>query len=80
MRAVVDVDADVNAERVIIMSRLSGEVYHMFKLTDKVRSFIVPYHHTLNSTLMVGIVDDDGEYNCSFLDGVIAESVNVNAL
>lgn len=80
MRAVITVDADANAERVIIMSRQSGEVYHMFKLTDKVRRFTVPYYHALESTLIVGIVDDGGEYNCAFLDGVSAENVNVNVL
>ena len=79
MRALVTIDADPAAERVILMHRYTGEVYHVFKLVTPIYTFVVPYTHTLNNTLLVGILDDNAVYDCKFADGVRAENVNVNA-
>lgn len=79
MRALVTIDADVNAERVIVMHRVTGDVYHNFTLTSPNHAFVVPYNHAYNNTLLVGILDDGAVYNCKFADGIMAESVNVNA-
>lgn len=80
MRALVTIDADVTAERVIIMNRHSGEVYHNFKLVNPIHTFVVPYTHALNNTLLVGILDDNEVYDCIFADGKQANNVNVNAV
>lgn len=79
LRAQITVDADVNAERVIIMNRETSEVYYNFKLVNSIQTFVVPYPHILNNTLLIGILDDNAVYDCKFADGVMAESVNVNA-
>lgn len=80
IQAHVVVDADTNAERVLVMNRNTGEVYHLFKFgSAKTRTFRVPKGHELNDTLLVGVLDDDGQYNCAFADGRRADAVNVNA-
>lgn len=79
MRARVTVDADPAAERVILMHRDTGEVYHIFKLVTPVQTFTVPYIHVNSDTLLVGILDDNRTFDCKFADGVRAENVNVNA-
>lgn len=80
MRAVINVDADVDAERLMIMNRNTLEVYHLHTITNNIVVMVVPYPHTIEDTLLVGILDNDGQYNCKFLDGVRAESINVNAI
>lgn len=80
LRALVTIDADANAERVIIMDRQTSEVYHNLKLVTQIQTFVVPYHHVMNNTLLIGILDDNAAYDCKFADGIQAENVNVNAL
>ena len=80
MRALLSIDADVAAERVIVMNRDTGELYYNFKLTNSIHTFTVPYANTINRTLLIGILDDDHTYNCKFVDGVLADNVNVNAI
>lgn len=80
LRAIISVDADIDAERILILNRDTGDLYHSFKRALAVHVFVVPYQHTTNDTLLVGILDDDRVYNCKFVDGVRAESVNVNAI
>lgn len=80
MRAIVKLDCDIDAERVILMHRNTCEVYYNFKLSTTTPAFVVPYSHALNNTLLIGILDDNAVYNCSFADGIQAENVNVNAV
>ena len=80
MRALITIDADADAERVIVMDRDTGDIYHNFKLVTPIHTFVVPYYYTLNNTLLVGILDDNAVYDCKFVDGVQAENVNVNAV
>ncbi|MBU1393697.1 MAG: hypothetical protein KJ856_14040 [Gammaproteobacteria bacterium] len=80
MQARVTVDTDTDAERVILMHRNTGDLYHMFKVVSPVTSFTVPYSHAVNDTLLVGILDDNHVYNCKFVDGVRAENINANAI
>lgn len=75
-QCVITVDADIDAERVIIMHRDTGDVYYNFKLVDSIRTFVVPKDHSFNNTLLVGIFDDNAVYDCKFVDGVRAENVN----
>lgn len=75
-RCVITIDADVDAERVIIMHRNTGDIYYNFKLVDSIRTFVVPKHHSFNNTLLVGILDDNAVYDCKFVDGVRAKNAN----
>lgn len=77
----VQLDFDTNAERVIILDRTScDKIYHRFVPKAPVLKILVPVHYTISNTLMIGIIDDSGEYNCSFLDGVKAELVDANTV
>ncbi|MGL5024858.1 MAG: hypothetical protein ACRC6P_02665 [Shewanella oncorhynchi] len=80
IQAQVTVDVDPAAERVILMHRDTGDVYHIFKMVSPVATFTVPFIHATTDALLVGILDDNRTYNCKFVDGVRAESINVNAL
>lgn len=80
MQARVTIDVDIDAERVVLMHRDTGDLYYMFKLVNPIASFIVPYNHALNDTLLIGILDDNHVYNCKFVDGVRAENINANAI
>ena len=76
-QAVVNVDADVDTSRVLIIDRLSGVAYQNYKLkNNKVLGFIVPSHHAASNTLLVGILDDTGNFDASFVDGVKAELID----
>uniref|UniRef100_UPI00404795BD hypothetical protein n=1 Tax=Shewanella baltica TaxID=62322 RepID=UPI00404795BD len=78
-QAIVSVDADLDAERILILNRNSGYVYHNFKFEiNKNMMFIVPNEHLVNSNILVGILDDDRTYNAKFVDGVQAELIDGN--
>lgn len=79
MQARVALDADISAERVIIMNRTTAEVYYNYKLALPLHTFVVPYIHADANTLVVGILDDEQQYDCKFTDGVMPEKINVNA-
>lgn len=79
LQARVTVDADTAAERVVVMNRMTAEVYYNFKLGTPLHTFTVPYIHADANTLLVGILDDNQQYDCKFIDGVKPEIVNVNA-
>lgn len=77
-QARVTVDADPSAERIILMHRDTGDIYYVFKPVTAITSFNVPIDHTTTDTILVGILDDNRTYNCKFIDGVRAESVDGN--
>lgn len=78
-QAVVSVDADLDAERIFILNRNSGEIYHNFTFEiNKTLRFVVPNEHLVNSNILVGILDDDRTFNAKFVDGVQAELIDGN--
>ncbi|MEI8616063.1 hypothetical protein P4S54_21365 [Shewanella sp. PP-He15 brown] len=78
-QAVVDIDADPDAERLLVINRGSGDVYHNFKYeTNRILKFRVPIEHLANTELLVGIMDDSLTYNAKFVDGVQAELIDGN--
>ena len=78
-QAMLFIDADVDAERVLIMDRANGEVFHNFVYqTNKQLKFIVPLVYRLNADLLIGILDDGRVYNTKFVDGVQAELIDGN--
>lgn len=80
-QAMVAVDADPDAERVLIMARDTGEVFHNFKYqSNKQLQFIVPLNYSVNADLLVGILDDNRVYNTKFVDGRKAELIDGNTV
>lgn len=80
-QAMVAVDADPDAERVLIMARDTGEVFHNFKYqSNKQLKFIVPLNYSVNADLLVGILDDNRVYNTKFVDGRKAELIDGNTV
>ncbi|MDF0533671.1 hypothetical protein PY479_05175 [Shewanella sp. A32] len=80
-QAMIEVDADSAAERLLIFNRITGNCYHNVAVSvTGITQLRVPLSHTDNNTLLVGIVDDDGTYNCKFVDGVKAQLVDGNVL
>lgn len=78
-QAMLSIDADPDAERVLIMVRDTGEVFHNFKYqSNKQLKFIVPLIYSVNADLLVGILDDNRVYNTKFVDGVKAELIDGN--
>ena len=80
-QAVLSIDADPAAERVIIMARDTGDVFHNFTYqSNKQLKFIVPLTYSVNADLLVGILDDDRVYNTKFVDGVKSELIDGNTV
>ena len=78
-QAVVGIDSDIASERIVIIDRVTIEAYYNFKLQDdRILNFIVPIKHIDSDNLLIGILDDDGQYNAKFIDGVRAELINGN--
>lgn len=79
--SLIQVDMDVNAERVMILNRdTGGLVYLGLAPTNNVLKRLFPIKYSVTSDLLVGILDDDKVYNCKFLDGVTAELVDANSI
>jgi hypothetical protein len=77
----IEVDVDSDAERVMIIDRTTGALlYHSFTNSSGFFKKVVPLKYSLANNIMVGILDDDGVYNCAFIDGVRAESVDANTI
>lgn len=80
-QAVLTIDADPDAERVLIMARYTGEIFHNFKYqSNKQLKFIVPLNYSVNADLLVGILDDNRVYNTKFVDGIKAELIDGNTV
>lgn len=80
-QGMLEVDTDTNAERIAVFNRVTmARLYNMKVAANGVIQLRVPLAHTENNTLLVGIVDDDGVYNCKFVDGVKAQLVDGNVL
>lgn len=80
-QAMLSIDADPDAERVLIMDRATGEVFHNFVYqTNKQIKFIVPLIYRINADLLIGILDDGRVYNAKFVDGVQAELIDGNTV
>lgn len=80
-QALLTIDADPDAERVLIMSRDTGDTFYNFTYqSNKQLKFIVPFNYSINADLLVGILDDNRTYNTRFIDGVQAEVIDGNTV
>ncbi|MCL1052255.1 hypothetical protein L2755_22025 [Shewanella abyssi] len=81
MVGLVECDLDLDAERCIIMDRNTMTVFANAKVnTSGVLKRIIPREYAVNNHLLIGIIDDTGEFNAVFADGVKAQLVDINTV
>ncbi|MGI2067839.1 hypothetical protein [Shewanella sp. MF08487] len=77
----IAVDMDVNAERLMVLNRKTGEIFtNTLRPSTGIAKLLVPVIYTTSNELVVGILDDSREYDCKFVDGVKAELVDANTV
>jgi hypothetical protein len=79
-QALITADTDINAERIVIVDRRNMTVIHSKSIDSHIVNLIVPLIYLAKNNLLVGILDDDMEFNCQFIDGVKPELINGNAI
>lgn len=78
-QALIEVDADESASRIIIFDRTSLALMIVSRASSTgVSQFRVPLPYSINNELLIGIVDDNLIYNAKFADGVKAEVIDGN--
>ncbi len=75
-QAVVNVDVDIDAERVVILDRRSVISLGNQKVFTSNMMIRVPIEYATSNNLIVGIVDDDNIFAGKFIDGVNAELID----
>ena len=72
-QAIVTVDVDPDADRVIVLNRINLEQFANKEINTTVVKLRVPAEFTIDNNLIVGILDDNGVYDCKIVDGIRAE-------
>ncbi|QYJ79434.1 hypothetical protein [Shewanella acanthi] len=80
-QATLKIDMDADAERLIVLDRLTLEVInHVIRPPSGFAYLIVPQKYASTDKLLVGIVDDDLAFDCKMADGVSATIEDVQGL
>ncbi|MEM6190517.1 hypothetical protein [Shewanella scandinavica] len=75
------IDVDSNAERFMIMDRVTGAmILHTKPPLSKTVKTLVSLSYTTSNNIIVGILDDAKVYDCKFIDGIQAELVDANTV
>ncbi|MGI2078488.1 hypothetical protein [Shewanella putrefaciens] len=75
--AILQVDMDSNAERLIVLNRDTFDVLHMtIRPPSGVVKCQLPSTYSTNDSLLVGILDNSLVYDCKFADGIRCEVVD----
>ncbi|WP_345888916.1 hypothetical protein [Shewanella algae] len=76
-QGLLELDMDVNAERFVVFDRRSFmPLYSGIRPPSGIAKVLMPQELTTAGYCLVGIVDDGGQYNAKFLDGVQLQLVN----
>ncbi|WP_412486380.1 hypothetical protein [Shewanella chilikensis] len=79
--SLMHLNVDPNAERFVIFDRRNFELIYAGRCPPSgVIKILQPIDYSTGPYFLVGIVDDDGVYNCKFTDGVQAQVVNANTV
>lgn len=79
--ALISLDMDINAERFILIDRRTlTVVYAGIRPPSNVTKVLLPQVFAIGNYCIAGIVDDNGVYDCKFVDGVMAELVDANTV
>ncbi|WP_413472551.1 hypothetical protein [Shewanella baltica] len=74
--SVLQVDMDVNAERLFVIDRITFEVLFVgVRSPSNLVKLQLPSWYSVGNRLLVGILDDSGVYNTNVTDGVVCEIV-----
>lgn len=74
--AVLQVDMDVNAERLFVIDRSTFEVlWVLLRPQSGIAKMQLPSLYSVSDRLLVGILDDNRIYNTKVVDGVRCEIV-----
>lgn len=74
--SVLQVDMDVNAERLFVIDRITFEVLFVtVRPQSNVVKVQLPSWYAVENRLLVGILDDNSIYNTNVTDGVTCEFV-----
>ncbi|MGE4260023.1 hypothetical protein [Shewanella sp.] len=78
LMGMLTLDIDANAERYVVLERNTLAVLHHNRPpASGIVNLLIPAKFA-TSGLIVGIVDDDGQYNIKMFDGVTCDLVNAN--
>lgn len=66
----LEVDLDLNAERLQIFNRLNGNLISHKRTVGNKLTFFLPLKYSLESILMCVMLDDNAEFNAAILDNV----------
>lgn len=79
--ALVEVDIDPDAERIIIIDRTNMATLALStRPLSGILRVVLPHKYAIEHNCIVGIIDDSGKYNCWFMDGVKAQSIDLNVM
>lgn len=73
----IEIDADPDAEIILIISRESSEVLFAGVATSLTK-VVMPIEYATKNELLVMILDNDRQYNAAVLDGVKASVINLS--
>jgi hypothetical protein len=76
MFSLISVDADPEAERLMILDRATGELVKNTKATSNTICWL-PYEAATNNKFMVIILDDNAAFNAAIADNVVAELIDI---
>lgn len=74
-QAVIEFARDVNAERLVIMDRYTMAVLHCWQLAQPSTTLVVPIRYATSQSLLVVMLDDDGDFDCEGIDYVAADII-----
>jgi hypothetical protein len=76
-QAMISIDIDDSATRVLILNRISLDVIANVNVDNAgVLRFRLPLEYGTSNDMLVGILDDTFTYNATFIDGVKGEIIN----
>ena len=75
----LEIDMDVDANRVAIIDRESLNIMYAGGFSPSLK-VVLPIDYATRDGLLVMIIDDDGQYNASVLDGVRTSVANLSEI
>ena len=67
----------LDAERLLILNRQTGEKLAHFKIADGITARILPAEYALEANLSVVMFDDNAEFGAAIADNVQAMPINI---
>jgi hypothetical protein len=79
--ALMQLNIDANAEVFTIIDRRNMlPIYSGLRPQGGTAKVMLPQEYATAAYCIVGIIDNDQQFNCKFIDGIIAELVDANVV